>query len=49
MSYHVESPSGFGGLFGKMADPIVMRIYQRSLKASIESIPDLMEEWLAQK
>ena len=49
MSYHVESASGFGGVFGKMADPIVMRIYQRSLKASIESVPDLLEEWLAQK
>ena len=49
MSYHVESASGFGGVFGKMADPIVMRIYQRSLTASIESIPDLIDEWLAQR
>ncbi|MDS1113903.1 SRPBCC family protein [Gordonia westfalica] len=49
MTYHVESANGFGGVFGKMADPIVMRIYQRSLTASIESIPDLIEEWLARK
>ncbi|MCZ0914435.1 hypothetical protein O0V02_18765 [Gordonia amicalis] len=48
MTYHVES-NGFGGVFGKMADPIVMRIYQRSLTASIESVPDLIEEWLARK
>ncbi|UOG22929.1 hypothetical protein MTX80_08525 [Gordonia amicalis] len=49
MSYYVESASGFGSVFGKMADPIVMRIYQHSPRASIESIPNLMEEWLAQR
>ncbi|MCZ4581028.1 SRPBCC family protein [Gordonia amicalis] len=49
MSVRVDSASGLGGVFGKMADPIVTRIYQRSLTASIESIPDLMDAWLAQK
>ncbi|SCC31727.1 Polyketide cyclase / dehydrase and lipid transport [Gordonia sp. v-85] len=45
----ITSSTGFGGVFGKMADPIVNRIYQRSLTASIESVPDLIEEWLAQQ
>lgn len=48
VTYRVTSAS-FGGLFGKMADPIANRIYQRSLTASYESVPDLIEEWLAQK
>lgn len=48
MHFQVFS-SGFGGVFGKMADPIVLRIYQRSLSASFESLPDLVDEWLTQK
>ncbi|MGW0038006.1 hypothetical protein GYA93_08980 [Gordonia desulfuricans] len=47
-SYHVLSEQGLGGIFGKMADPIVVRAYQRSLNASVADIPDLIDDWLTE-
>lgn len=38
-----------GGLFGKMGDPVVARAYQKSLAASLESLPDLIDAWLAER
>ncbi|MEE3851046.1 SRPBCC family protein [Gordonia sp. LSe1-13] len=48
-TYRIESESGLGGVFGKMADAIVNRTYQRSLSASVESLPDLIDDWVANR
>ncbi len=48
-TYRIESETGLGGVFGKMADAIVTRAYQRSLTAGVENLPDLVDDWVANR
>ena len=46
-TYRIESESGLGGLFGKMADPVVTRAFQKALTAGIDTLPDLIDDWVS--
>lgn len=37
-----DSDSGLGGVFGKLADPIVAKAYLRTARASLDNLADLM-------
>lgn len=41
-TYRVDSESGFGGVFGKLADPIVAKAYSRTARASLDNLADLL-------
>lgn len=38
-----ESP-GFGGFFGKLSDPLVLRLFERDMRASLENLKTILEE-----
>jgi ligand-binding SRPBCC domain-containing protein len=42
MSWHQESES-FGGVFGKLSDPIVTRMYAKDVRANLESTKEILE------
>jgi uncharacterized protein YndB with AHSA1/START domain len=39
-----EAPAGLGGLFGKMADPLVAKLYGRSMRGDLEVLKGILEE-----
>ncbi len=41
-TYRVDSESGLGGIFGKLADPIVAKAYSRTVQASLDNLADLL-------
>ncbi|MDV7240686.1 MULTISPECIES: SRPBCC family protein [Rhodococcus] len=41
-TYRVDSDSGLGGIFGKLADPIVNKAYSRTVRASLDNLADLL-------
>lgn len=41
-TYRVDSETGLGGVFGKLADPFVQRAYARSMRASLDTLADLL-------
>ncbi|BAH53747.1 hypothetical protein ROP_55000 [Rhodococcus opacus B4] len=41
-TYRVDSESGLGGVFGKLADPIVAKAYSRTMRASLDNLADLL-------
>ncbi|HME48085.1 SRPBCC family protein [Mycobacterium sp.] len=41
-TYRMESESGLGGIFGKLADPLVNMAYGRALRASLENLADIL-------
>jgi ligand-binding SRPBCC domain-containing protein len=41
-TYRLESESGLGGIFGKLADPLVNMAYGRALRASLENLADIL-------
>lgn len=43
-TYRVEAESGFGGIFGRLADPIVARAQARSVRADLETLADVLAE-----
>jgi uncharacterized protein YndB with AHSA1/START domain len=38
-----ETP-GFGGFFGKLTDPLVLRLFDRDMRASLENLKTILEE-----
>ena len=42
VSWHQESP-GFRGFFGKLADPLVNRMYAKDVRSNLEKLKDLLE------
>ncbi len=42
VSWHQESPS-FGGFFGRLADPLVNRMYAKDVHANLENLKELLE------
>jgi carbon monoxide dehydrogenase subunit G len=42
LTYRVDSETGLGGVFGKLADPFVERAYARSMRASLDTLADLL-------
>jgi uncharacterized membrane protein len=43
VSVHGESP-GFSGFFGKLAEPLVIRMFSRDLQANLENLKAILEE-----
>lgn len=41
-TYRLETESGLGGIFGKLADPIVSAAYSRVVRASLDNLADLL-------
>jgi len=42
LTYRLETESGLGGIFGKLADPIVSTAYSRVVRASLDNLSDLL-------
>lgn len=42
VSWHQDSPP-FGGFFGKLADPLVSRMYAKDVRSNLEKLKDLLE------
>ncbi|NNC92170.1 MAG: hypothetical protein HKN80_06725 [Acidimicrobiia bacterium] len=42
MTYHMTVKE-FGGFFGKLADPLVVRLYQKDVRSNLEKLKDLLE------
>ncbi len=42
VSWHQESDS-FGGFFGKLADPIVNRMYTKDVRSNLENMKEVLE------
>ena len=43
VNYRLEADSGLGGVFGRLADPLVVKAQTRTVKANLASLKDLME------
>lgn len=39
----LEAAEGFGGMFGKLAEPVVLRIARRDFEANLAKLKDLIE------
>lgn len=40
----VEADSGLGGIFGKVADPLVQKAYSRTSRANLETLVEILTE-----
>jgi uncharacterized membrane protein len=43
VDYRLEADSGLGGVFGRIAEPLVVRAQTRTVKANLAGLKDLME------
>jgi uncharacterized membrane protein len=43
VDYRLDADSGLGGVFGRLADPLVVKAQTRTVKANLASLKDLME------
>jgi hypothetical protein len=43
LTYRLTVESGFGGVFGKLADSLVVRSQTRTVQASLTTVKELME------
>lgn len=42
LSYRMDTEPGLGGVFGKLAEPVVVRAYTRALRSSLENLVDVL-------
>ena len=42
MTWHQESET-YGGFFGKLADPLVTRMYAKDVRSNLEKMKELVE------
>jgi ligand-binding SRPBCC domain-containing protein len=42
-SMEIEAPEGFGGFFGKLAEPLVLRMARRDFDTNLAKLKDLIE------
>ena len=42
-TYVLDTESGLGGVFGRLADPLVGRLYQRQMQADLGNLKELLE------
>jgi uncharacterized membrane protein len=47
VDYTIKAESGLGGIFGRLADPLVTKTEQRQVKANLGVLKDLMEDGAA--
>ena len=43
MTFHQESASFFKGFLGKLADPVVTRMYARDVRRNLAKLKELLE------
>lgn len=43
-TYRVEAESGLGGIFGRLADPIVERAQARTVRANLDTLADVLND-----
>jgi uncharacterized membrane protein len=43
-TYRVDAASGLGGVFGRLADPIVERAQARTVRANLETLSELLRQ-----
>jgi len=43
-TFRLEAESGLGGVFGKLADPIVERAQARTVRANLDTLADVLQE-----
>jgi uncharacterized membrane protein len=43
-TYKIEADAGLGGLFGRIADPIVERAQRRTVRGSLETLAELLTQ-----
>jgi uncharacterized protein YndB with AHSA1/START domain len=41
-TYRMDTESGLGGIFGKLAEPVVVKAYTRALRSSLENLVDVL-------
>jgi carbon monoxide dehydrogenase subunit G len=44
LTYRVDAESGLGGVFGKLADPLIERAQGRTIRANLESLAELLAD-----
>ncbi len=43
-TFRLEAESGLGGVFGRLADPIVERAQSRTVRANLDTLADVLQE-----
>lgn len=43
-THRVEAASGLGGIFGRLADPIVEKAHRRTVRANLDTLAELLEK-----
>ena len=41
-TYRVEAESGLGGVFGRLADPLVEKAQRRTVRANLDTLAELL-------
>ena len=44
LTYRVDAETGLGGVFGKLADPLIERAQGRTIRANLESLAELLAD-----
>jgi len=42
VTVHLDTETGLAGVFGKLADPVVTKVYSRSLHSSLQNMADVL-------
>jgi uncharacterized protein YndB with AHSA1/START domain len=48
-TYRIDAESGLGGVFGRMADPFIVKAQTRTVRANLETLAELLVEHPRQK
>jgi hypothetical protein len=43
MSPRSEPAAGFGGVFGKLVDPVITRVFRRETQSDLGKLKDILE------
>ena len=41
-TYRIDAASGLGGVFGRLADPLIVRAQARTVRANLETLAELL-------
>jgi carbon monoxide dehydrogenase subunit G len=44
LTFRIDADSGLGGIFGKLADPLVVKAQGRTVRANLETLAELLAE-----
>ena len=43
-TYRIDAESGLGGVFGKLADPLIEKAQGRTVRANLETLSEVLSE-----